>query len=155
MSGVFGLTGSNSTNPREEQMQKSWNSPIYGFFELDPIFSISEGRESIEFVCNAPDCLAPHGRRIRRYLDTKDKGSTGNMKRHAVKCWGQTVVDKSAGSNARSVREGIAKTKVLKNGTIPMAFAARGSGVVSYSNTPLTKTQIQCVIQACNQMVIC
>ncbi len=106
---------------------------------------ILEGCETLEFECDALDCIGPHSHQVWRYIDKKDKGSTGNMKRHAEKCWGMTIIDKSKGSNAQSVREGIAKPKGLKNRMIPMAFAAMGSAVILFSNTLLTKTQIQCV----------
>ncbi len=127
-------------------MQKGWNSPIYGFFEPTPIFSVVEGRECIDFICLAEYCCGTgtNQRRVRRYLDTKDKGSTGNMKRHAERCFSTKVVASSCNSNAEGVRKGVAKG--LRDGTIPMSFASRGAGVVSYSNSALTKSQIRYVV---------
>ncbi len=77
---------------------------------------------------------------MRRFLDTKDRASTGNMKRHAIRCFGQTVVDGSMSSDAAKVRQGLAK---FREGTIPAVFEARGNGVVTYKTQALTKVDVR------------
>lgn len=125
-----------------DDMRKSWTSPIYGFFNPVVVISHTGGRPYIEFVCSAKTCKGSGGAGVRRFLDTKDKGSTGNMKRHATRCWGEETVNNSLTSDVEGVRKGLA-TK--KNGSIIAAFEAKGKGVVSYSMTPLTKVEIRYV----------
>ncbi len=62
------------------------------------------------------------------------------MKRHAIRCFGETLVTESMTSNAENVRKGLAKHK---DGSIVEAFEARGNGVVTYSTRPLSKIEVR------------
>ncbi len=77
---------------------------------------------------------------MRLFLHKKDKGSTSNMKRHATKCFGSETVAKALQSDAEGVRKGL---RGGPSGTIPAAFEARGSGVVSYSTRALSKVDVR------------
>lgn len=121
-------------------MRKSWVSYIYGFFNHDVALSYVDRRPYVEFICSANTCKARNGRVVRRFLDTKDKGSTGNMKRHAVTCWGEETVANSSASDIEGVRKGLA---MKRDGSITAAFQAKGKGVVTYSMTALTKEEIR------------
>jgi len=90
-----------------DDMQRTWTSPLYGFF--DPVEAITyiNGRPCVEFTCSARTCE----RKVRRFLDTKDRGSTSNLKRHASQCWGDETVNNSLSSNAEGVRKGLARQK--------------------------------------------
>jgi hypothetical protein len=88
-----------------ERLQKDWNAPIYGFFQQKPIISVVNGRRCHEFICSAPMCLGRgrNRRRVRRYLDTQDAKSTGNLHKHAVICWGEEAVKRARSASTKGV----------------------------------------------------
>lgn len=121
---------------QSEKKVRDWNAPIYAFFEPMPRVIEIEGRPAHVFKCNAHGCKAT----IRRYMDTKDAGSTGNLRRHAKLCWGSEVV--SAADDARNADE--VRTKMcpgLKDGSITAAFERKGKGKVTYSHHPHTRQE--------------
>lgn len=105
---------------------------------MDVALSYEGGRPYVEFICSSTTCKAKNGPAVRRYCDTKDKNSTGNMKRHAANCWGEDLVNDSLNSDIESVRKALSKRK---DGSITAMFEARGKGVITYSNTPMTKAE--------------
>jgi hypothetical protein len=119
------------------RQMKEWTSPIYAFFEPKPLVEEQNGRRSHLFKCASRSCKTT----IRRYLDTKDARSTGNMRKHARKCWGDEPV--SAADDAKDANE--ARTKVvggiLKNGKITQSFERKGKERATYSNIPHTRTE--------------
>jgi hypothetical protein len=119
------------------RLSKDWISPIYAFFEPFPVIGHDNGRRYHEFKCVAKGC----GKRIRRFLDTKDAKSTSNMRKHARNCWGEEVV-KSADEarNCDTARDSIVKA-ILTNGSITASFERRGKGKVTFSHRQHTKTE--------------
>jgi hypothetical protein len=77
---------------------------------------------------------------VRRFLDTTDRKSTSNLKRHATVCWGAETVD---GALEAKVDIGSARTTLgnLKDGSIVTAFQRKGKGKVSYSHRQHTKVE--------------
>lgn len=120
-----------------ERLQNDWSSTIYAFFEPTPTVREIQGRRVHEFKCAARGCQAS----IRRYLDTKDAKSTGNMRKHVRTCWGNEVLD--AADEAKDVTE--VRTKIVKsiirNGSITTAFECKGNGKVTYSHRSHTKAE--------------
>jgi hypothetical protein len=95
--------------------------------------------------CHAFQCLAKHckqkTRSVRRYLDTGDAKSTGNLRKHAKKCWGDEVVasaDKA--KDAKEVRDTTIKGS-LDPQSITAVFERKGKGKVTYSHRQHTKTE--------------
>jgi hypothetical protein len=95
--------------------------------------------------CHAFQCLAKHckqkTRSIQRYLDTGDAKSTGNLRKHAKKCWGDEVV--ASADKAKDVKE-VRDTTVkgsLDSQSITAAFEQKGKGKVTYSHRQHTKTE--------------
>lgn len=120
-----------------EKLQKEWTSPIYAFFESDPIITEIDGRRVHEFKCMARGCK----QRVRRYLDKKDARSTGNMRKHVRSCWGAAVLEAAGqAKDAQEVRDKIVKS-VLRDGSITAAFERKGKGNVTYSHRQLTKAE--------------
>lgn len=114
---------------------KNWNASIYAFFKPIPTIGYEGGRRYHEFHCFAKSCK----RSIRRYLDTKDVGSTSNMHKHAKLCWGEeTVQAANTVKSATEAREVLAKSK---DGSIAAAFAVKGKGKVTYSHRQHTTTE--------------
>jgi hypothetical protein len=79
---------------------------------------------------------------VRRYLDTGDRSSTSNMRKHAKLCWGEgTVAAACNGGDATDARRGIQAAKQETDGSITAVFERTGKGKVSYSHRQHTKTQ--------------
>ena len=62
---------------------RSWDAPVYGFYEPIPEIEEVGGRRCHVFICAAAGCR----HKIRRYLDTHDKASTSALRNHSEKCW--------------------------------------------------------------------
>lgn len=118
-------------------MKKSWKSPVYGFFNEVAAISYENGRRCIEFMCSSTTC-PKNLLGIRRFCDTLDRNSTGNMKRHAEVCFGKELVNSSLNSDIETVRKALLKKK---DGSITAMFQAKGKGVVTYSNMAMTKAE--------------
>ncbi|KAN0085982.1 hypothetical protein V8E55_007116, partial [Tylopilus felleus] len=116
-------------------LQKEWISLVYAFFEPMPRIVEIEGRRTHEFKCMACGCKAT----IRRFLDTKDARSTGNMRKHVRVCWGQEILD--AADKAKDVSDVHGKiiSTYLRNGSITTAFERKGKGKVTYSHRQHTQ----------------
>ncbi|KAG6821930.1 hypothetical protein H0H92_016061, partial [Tricholoma furcatifolium] len=97
----------------------------------------NKGRRCHVFVCAAVGC----GHRIRRYLDTNDKGSTSNLRSHAQKCWGSEAFEEAYKTkDIKKVREVVEKFKSAPDGNLVSMFAKLGAkGVVSYSHRQHTE----------------
>ncbi|PPQ83573.1 hypothetical protein CVT26_004003 [Gymnopilus dilepis] len=128
-------------NAPTERMMEGWNSPIYAFFH--PVPSIEEdkdGRWYHRFHCFAKSCKGS----VKRYLDTKDSGSTSNMRKHAINCWGaETVQAAMDASNLDGARNVLANHK---DGSIAAAFQVKGKGKVTYSQRQHTRQQTRAEI---------
>ncbi|PIL28879.1 hypothetical protein GSI_08925 [Ganoderma sinense ZZ0214-1] len=91
-----------------ERARGRWRSPIYAFFEEDVVVDYKDDRKSHLFTCAAKGC----GIRVRRFLDTKDAASSGNLFKHARGCWGDEAVDRAIKfGDANVVREKLVKPK--------------------------------------------
>ena len=121
------------------RLMKRWVAPVYAFFRPTPAIVYVEGRTVHIFECAASHCKCKT-RFIRRYIDTGDISSTSNLRRHAIRCWGDEAVsaaDKT--SNAKVAREAISNKE--PNGSITAAFERVGKGKVTYSNRQHTKAE--------------
>jgi hypothetical protein len=120
-----------------ERLSKDWKSPIYAFYKPIPEVTNVKGRRCHEFVCMARGCKY----RSRRYIDTKDKSSTGNLIKHARSCWGDEAWSAANScKNAAEARETVTKS-IMKSGSITASFKRSGEGKISYSHRMHTKTE--------------
>ncbi|KAF6745517.1 hypothetical protein DFP72DRAFT_824418, partial [Ephemerocybe angulata] len=136
-----------------DRLSESWSSPAYAFFEPTPEIKYVNGRRCHEFLCSAPGCKTT----VRRFVDTATPdNSTGNLFKHARKCWGtQVVQDAVAVKDQGKIREGLAAAKTLKDGTITAMFdRAAGKGAVTYQAKPLTysETRVESVCWVAESM---
>ena len=76
---------------------------------------------------------------VRRYLDTTDAKSTGNLRKHARLCWGVDRV--AAADETRNIGAAFDALKKSKDGSITEAFDRVGKGKVTYSHRQHTTTQ--------------
>ncbi|TFK80651.1 hypothetical protein K466DRAFT_503539, partial [Polyporus arcularius HHB13444] len=121
-----------------EELQKGWTSSVYAFYSSDVTIGYEEGCRYHEFKCMGKSCKLK--KPIRRFLDKDDVSSTGNLRKHAKKCWGEEAVALAdQAEHAEEVRRTIVKG-ILRDGTITMHFA-RKKGQVTYSHRPHTKAE--------------
>ena len=81
---------------------------------------------------------------IHCFLDKGDAGSTGNLRKHAVSCWGETAVTAVASlPNIKEARKSVIDFK--NTGSITAAFEKKGRGKLTYSHRQHTKTETKCV----------
>lgn len=119
------------------QLSKDWVSPIYSFFKSEPVFEYVNGRKAHAFVCLGKSCR----QQVRRYLDTGDKNSTGNLIKHTKKCWGNEVVTRviENAKNANEAREFV--KKLLETGNITTIFQRTQSSKTTYSNREMNQSE--------------
>lgn len=78
---------------------------------------------------------------VRRYLDTGDAKSTGNLRKHAKNCWGEDVV--AAADETKDVhaaREALGKMKSVDS-SITAAFERVAKSKVTYSHRQHTTAE--------------
>ena len=128
-------------NPEEsaeeelKRLSNEWNSPIYVFFKPMPSIVYIKDRRVHVFECAATRCMGKgNGRLVRRYLDTSDAKSTGNLCKHAKICWGEEAV--TAADNTKDVcaaREVLGNMKSVDS-SITAAFKRIAKDKVTYSH---------------------
>lgn len=131
-------------DPSSERLTADWTSPIYAFFGPIPDITYdAKGRRAHEFRCTAVHCKGK--RFVRRFLDTSDRKSTSNLKRHATVCWGPEVVGDAleAKVGIKSARQTLSD---MKDGSITASFERKGKGKVSYSHRQHTKAETRAEI---------
>lgn len=120
---------------------KDWSSPIYAFFEPTPTIEYHDQRRCHVFKCAARGCK----HHVRRYLDTKDAKSTGNMRKHVKSCWGEAALQAAMDcGNQMTARDGPIQS-LLETGSIKASFERKGKGKVIYSHRQHTRSETRCV----------
>lgn len=118
-------------------MSKDWKSPVYAFYEPVPEIEYINQRR-----CHAFKCMGiSYKYTPRRFLDTKDKSSTGNLIKHVKNCWGNEVW--AAASECRDASEALESIVKLfaRSGSIMATFKRKGKGEVTYSHRQHTRTE--------------
>ena len=73
---------------------------------------------------------------MRRFLDTGDRNSTSNMRKHATRCWGEEVVKKADEARDEltldNMRQSLAEAKNSQDGSITAFFDRKGMAKVKY-----------------------
>ena len=122
---------------KSERLSKDWKAMVYAFYNAIPKIAYINKRRCHEFKCAARGCKYTS----RRYLDTKDKASTGNMVKHAKQCWGEdTWRAAEKCHNAADARSTVTEP-IVSSGTIAASFKQKGKDKVVYSHRMLTKTK--------------
>ncbi|KIM66631.1 hypothetical protein SCLCIDRAFT_66772, partial [Scleroderma citrinum Foug A] len=120
------------------RLTKEWTSPVYAFYLPTPSIKYVTERRCHVFKCLAKGCK--HA--VCRFLDTRDRGSTGNMRRHVRTCWGEGVYNTIL--NADTLEEACAGVKGhVRNGSIALVFGRNKKG---YSHQPHTKFETKAEI---------
>ncbi|KAG6822584.1 hypothetical protein H0H92_013273 [Tricholoma furcatifolium] len=122
-------SNADDTEPDEDdeaklaRLQAIWRSPIYSFFK-PKVDIIYEGtRKAHIFHCTAKQCKGKGT--ICRYQDSKDRSATSNLKTHAMKCFGDDVVNTAFNKD---------DSTIPRDGSIFVAFAWQGQQLVTVSH---------------------
>ena len=99
-----------------------------------PMIVEKGGHWAHEFKCCKERCNGL----VRHFLDTKDAGLTGNLRKHVKSCWGQEVLNSAdTVKNADEVQGKIIPT-FLQDGSITAMFQRKEKGKITYSHCPHT-----------------
>jgi len=118
---------------------KDWKSPIYACFSPVPEIAHIDGRRCHVFKCLGKSCRYS----VRRFLDTGDKGSTSNMRKHMKRCWGEDFINTINDTASLDVARDVAKQYTV-NGSITSAFQRKGGAM--YSTRPHTRAETRYVL---------
>ncbi|KJA13834.1 hypothetical protein HYPSUDRAFT_124166, partial [Hypholoma sublateritium FD-334 SS-4] len=129
-----------------ERLRKDWRSPIYSFFQPTPDIIYVDGRRIHAFRCAAKNCLGKgrEHRTVKRYLDTLDSKSTGNLRKHAKICWSDATVKAADNTKDLATARGVIKEAdgKLRDGMLTAKFErALKGGTITYSHWQYTKTE--------------
>ena len=108
-----------------ERLQANWRSAVYGFFQAKVSVGYDEGRKYHFFKCAARKCKGKGQRGVRRYLDSKDRAATSNLKSHAVKCFGQDAVEAAFEKTQSGGRDGSIFAAFARQGQQPVKISHR------------------------------
>ena len=111
------------------------------FFKPEPAIEYIHGCCAHVFECAAKPCKGRGGRHVRRYLDTGDAKSMGNLRKHAKVCWGEDAV--AAADGMKDVKAAQEALGLMKNasGSITAVFNRIGKDKITYSHRQHTKTE--------------
>ncbi|KAJ7601412.1 hypothetical protein DFH06DRAFT_924135, partial [Mycena polygramma] len=72
-----------------------WKAPVYQFFGTPSLRFDEDNRPYTWFPCKAKHCKSSvkGAQGVRRFMDKADSTATNNLKKHAVKCFSEAVVD--------------------------------------------------------------
>ena len=76
-----------------EHLQGGWHSPMYAFFQAEVSVGYDEGHKYHFFKCASRKCKGKGQKGVCHYLDSKDHAAMSNLKSHAVRCFGQDLVE--------------------------------------------------------------
>ncbi|OJT11999.1 hypothetical protein TRAPUB_11453 [Trametes pubescens] len=120
-----------------EHLKKSWTSAVYAFYKTDIDIQYMDGRRAHIFTCVKTSCKHT----VRRYVDTRD-GSTGNLKKHALSCWGTVAVERVLETADVSEARKMVMTSLLETGRISVHFQwSKKKGKVTYSHMQHTREE--------------
>ena len=131
--------------PHIERLSKEWTAPIYAFFHATPVVLYINEHRLHAFQCIAKHCRAKNGRDVRRYLDTSDRRSTSNLRKHAKVCWGDDQVDAADQTKDVAVARRAIDVSKLKDGSLTASFKRVGQGKVTYTHRQRNPTEARCV----------
>jgi hypothetical protein len=123
-----------------EQLSKRWTSPIYTFFNPTPAVEYINGHHCHIFNCAAKSCK----QWVHQFLDKDDAGSTSNLWKHALFCWGEASVKFITElSNIKDTRESVKSYQ--ETGSITASFERIGKDKMTYSHRQHMKTETKYV----------
>src|SRR5713226_5730610 len=121
-------------------MKARWTLVVQTFFKPTTNINYNDWCKMDEFTCLQKHCH----QKIVRYLDTKDAQSTGNMRRHVKKCWGEGVLTVAESAKDANKAHSRIIHGFLKTGKITEMFERKAKA--TYSTIQHTKSETRAEI---------
>lgn len=122
--------------PLAARLRTRWTSPVYAFYDAGVRIETHKGRRSHVFSCASPTC----SHTLRRYVDKRDR-STGNMRKHALSCWGEEAVARAMEMADDVEARRVVVESLITTGRISTYFGRNKKGNVTYSHMQHTKEE--------------
>ena len=106
-----------------ECLQGGWRSPVYTFFQAEVSVGYDEGRKYHFFKCASGKCKGKGQKGVHRYLDSKDRDATSNLKSHAVRCFSQDLVESAFEKTQPGGRDGLIFAAFARQGQQPIKIS--------------------------------
>ncbi|KAK6977237.1 ribonuclease H-like domain-containing protein [Favolaschia claudopus] len=121
--------------------KRAWTSTIYAFFDGEVGIEYRNGKTHHVFTCAARGCA----HKIFRNQSTQDRNSTTNLRKHALKCWGEENVKAAAEvASLDHVRRLLKKNAGTKNQKLTDIFRQHAAtGGESFLHVPLEKHEVR------------
>ncbi|KAJ3749746.1 hypothetical protein EV360DRAFT_89704 [Lentinula raphanica] len=114
-------------------------SVVYAFFRAIPEIGKDNTAEYLIYQCT--NC----GDKIRQGLKTGDRGSTGNMRDHVKKCWGEEALAAVKDTTLEKARAAVKESKKKKQTTLTLVVNMVQAWFKSFSTRPPEKEKIRVV----------
>ncbi|KAJ3816595.1 hypothetical protein F5880DRAFT_1494115, partial [Lentinula raphanica] len=91
-------------------------STVYAFFHAVPEIEFAKDNSAEYLVYRCTNC----SEKIRQGFKTGDRGSTGNMRDHVTRCWGDDTLAAVNDTTLEKAREAVSKFKKSKQTTLTL-----------------------------------
>ncbi|KAJ3831541.1 hypothetical protein F5878DRAFT_549418 [Lentinula raphanica] len=127
----------------EKELAKC-KSTVYTFFEAQPEIQFARDHLAEYLLYRCSKCSET----IRQGLKTGDQGSTGNLREHVKKCWGEEALTAVKDSTLDKAQAAVRDFKKTWQMTLTLVVNSVTSWFKSFSTRPPEKEKI-CVVTAC------
>ncbi|KAJ3969897.1 hypothetical protein EV361DRAFT_803017, partial [Lentinula raphanica] len=104
-------------------------SPVYAFFHAEPDIDFGKSNTPEYLVYRCTQC----GEKIRQGLKTGDRGSTGNMRDHVKKCWGEDTLAAVKDSTLEQAKAAVKEMSKGKQTTLTLVLKTVKTWFKSFS----------------------
>ncbi|KAJ3965036.1 hypothetical protein EV361DRAFT_1021729 [Lentinula raphanica] len=126
----------------EKQIKKDLarrKSAVYAFFDANPEVEFDKSNEAEYIVYRCTKCKE----KMRQGWKTGDKGSTGNMRDHVRRCWGEEALAAIKDSTLEQARVGVKELSKGKQTTLTAIITTVQTWYKTYSTRPPDKEKIR------------
>ncbi|KAJ3963860.1 hypothetical protein EV361DRAFT_982847, partial [Lentinula raphanica] len=118
-------------------------SVVYAFFHTKPDIEFAKDNSAEYLVYRCTKCAE----KIRQGMRTGDRGSTGNLREHVKRCWGEEALAAVNNTSLEKARTAVGEFKKSKQTTLTLVVNAVQSWFKHFSTRPPEKEKI-CVVTA-------
>ncbi|KAJ3816387.1 hypothetical protein F5880DRAFT_1494337 [Lentinula raphanica] len=122
----------------EKELAKR-KSTVYAFFDAQPEIQFARDHSAEYLLYRCSKCSET----IRQGLKTGDRGSTGNLREHVKKCWGEDALTAVKDSTLEKAQAAVRDFKKTKQTTLTLVVNSVTSWFKSFSTRPPEKEKIR------------
>ncbi|KAJ3764777.1 hypothetical protein FB446DRAFT_615116, partial [Lentinula raphanica] len=116
-------------------------STVYAFYHAEPEIEFDKSESPVYLVYRCTKC----GEKLRQGLKTGDRGSTGNMRDHVKKCWGEDALNAVKDSTLDQARKAVKECSKGKQTTLTAVITNVRAWYKTHSTRPPEKEKIRAV----------